>query len=222
MKKKMILKKILVCFLSLVIFLSFAKPVSFGETSGETLKKMGLVIGFADGSLHENRVMKQGELVALISRYIIKNYIKTTYTAIEEKNVIDVFVNKVFNFVINAYYSVKRFLIKSYYVVFNKEIYPGVSRNHYLFNYLVILKTYGYGIKGNFDVNSLLTADDFFRILFDMLDFGESEFKENTLDYVNKTELIDLLHGKKNSSLFKNKGFLKRGEVFAEFLRLLK
>lgn len=222
MKKKMILKKILVCFLSLVIFLNFAKPVSFGETPGETLKKMGLVIGFLDGSLHENRVMKQGELIALISRYIIKNYIKTTYTAIEEKNSVDAFVNKAFNFIINAYYSVKKFLIKSYYVIFNKEIYPGVSKNHYLFNYLVILKTYGYSIKGNFDINSPLTANDFFKILFDMLDFGESEFEENALDYAKKMELIDLLHGKKNSPLFKNKGFLKRGEVFEEFLRLLK
>ncbi len=218
----MILKKILVFFLVLVIFLNFAKPVSFGETPGETLKKMGLVIGFADGSLHENSLMKQGELIALISRYIIKNHIKTTYTAIEEKNSVDAFVNKVFNFVINAYYSAKRFLIKSYYVVFNKEIYPGVPKNHYLFNYLVILKTYGYSIKGNFDVNAPLTAMDFFKILFDMLDFGESEFEENALDYAKKMELIDLLHGKQNAPLFKNKGFLKRGAAFTEFLRLLK
>jgi hypothetical protein len=166
--------------------------------------------------------MKQGELVALVSRYIRFNLIPKEYKFMDEKNGFDRFVNKVYNFLVNAYYNTKEFFIRTYYELTGKEIYPGVKRGHYLFNSIVILRAYGFQLREGIDVNSKLTSEDFFNILYGMLGFNENEFvNSEDVPLTEKYRIIFALHGKKNSLILLKKGYLTRGEVFEEFLRLI-
>jgi hypothetical protein len=166
--------------------------------------------------------MKQGELVALVSRYIRFNLIPKEYKFMDEKNGFDRFVNKVYNFLVNAYYNTKQFFIRSYYELTGKEIYSGVKRGHYLFNSIVILRTYGFQLQEGIDVNAKLTSEDFFNILYGMLGFNENEFvNSEDIPLTEKYRIIFALHGKRNSPILSKKGYLTRGEAFEEFLRLI-
>jgi len=215
-------KKIICILILLVIFIGILPGEVSAKTPGETLKDMGYVIGFADGKIHEERLMKQGELVALVSRYIRFNLIPKEYKFMDEKNGFDRFVNKVYNFFVNAYYNTKQFFIRSYYELTGKEIYPGVKRGHYLFNSIVILRTYGFQLQEGIDVNAKLTSEDFFNILYGMLGFNENEFvNSEDIPLTEKYRIIFALHGKKNSPILLKKGYLTRGEAFEEFLRLI-
>jgi len=215
-------KKIICILILLVIFIGLLPGGVSAKTPGETLKDMGYVIGFADGKLHEERLMKQGELVVLVSRYIRLNLIPKEYKFMDEKNGFDRFVNKVYNFLVNAYYNTKQFFIRSYYELTGKEIYSGVKRGYYLFNSIVILRTYGFQLQEGIDVNANLTAEDFFNILYGMLGFNENEFvNSDDIPLTEKYRIIFALHGKRNSPILSKKGYLTRGEVFEEFLRLI-
>ncbi|BAL81641.1 hypothetical protein [Caldisericum exile] len=221
MKKLLVRKLIVITLFFAVVFVSLPNG-AMAETPGETLKNMGYVIGFADGKLHENLIMKQGELVALVSRFIRATQIPKEYQFMAEQNSFDRFVNKVYNFFVKNYYNVRLFFIRTYYELTNKEIYPGVREGHYLFNSIVILKAYGFTIPESIDINAKLTSEDFFNILYGMLGFNENEF-ENSSDVPlpEKYRIIFSLHGKRNSPLLSKKGYLTRGEVFEEFLRLI-
>jgi hypothetical protein len=215
-------KKIICILILLVIFVGLLPGEVYAETPGETLKDMGYVKGFADGKLHEDYLMKQGELVALVSRYIRFNLIPKEYKFMDEKNGFDRFVNKVYNFLVNAYYNTRQFFIRSYYELTGKEIYSGVKRGHYLFNSIVILRTYGFQLHEGIDVNAKLTSEDFFNILYGMLEFNENEFiNSEDIPLTEKYRIIFALHGKRNSPILSKKGYLTRGEAFEEFLRLI-
>jgi len=215
-------KKIICILILLVIFIGLLPGGVSAKTPGEILKDMGYLKGFADGKLHEDYLMKQGELVALVSRYIRLNLIPKEYKFMDEKNGFDKFVNKVYNFLLNAYYNTKEFFIRTYYELTGKEIYPGVKRGHYLFNSIVILRTYGFQLQEGIDVNAKLTSEDFFNILYEMLGFNENEFiNSEDIPLTEKYRIIFLLHGKRNSPILSKKGYLTRGEVFEEFLRLI-
>jgi len=150
------------------------------------------------------------------------NLIPKEYKFMDEKNGFDRFVNKVYNFLVNAYYNTKEFLIRTYYELTGKEIYPGVKRGHYLFNSIVILRTYGFQLQEGIDVNAKLTSEDFFNILYGMLGFNENEFvNSEDVPLTEKYRIIFALHGKRNSPILSKKGSLKRGEAFEEFLRLI-
>jgi hypothetical protein len=215
-------KKIICILILLVIFVGLLPGGVSAKTPGETLKDMGYVKGFADGKLHEDYLMKQGELVALVSRYIRFNLIPKEYKFMDENNGFDRFVNKVYNFLVNAYYNTKQFFIRSYYEMTGKEIYSDVKRGHYLFNSIVILRTYGFQLQEGIDVSANLTAEDFFNILYGMLGFNENEFvNSEDVPLTEKYRIIFALHGKRNSPILSKKGYLTRGEVFEEFLRLI-
>ena len=215
-------KKIICILILLVIFIGLLPGGVSAKTPGEILKDMGYVKGFADGKLHEDYLMKQGELVALVSRYIGLNFIPKESGFMEEKNNFDRFVNRVYNYLVNAYYKTKRFFIRTYYELTGKEIYPGVKKGHYLFNCMVILRTCGFQLQEGIDVNAKLTSEDFFNILYGMLGFNESEFvNSEDVPLTEKYRIIFALHGKKNSPILLKKGYLTRGEVFEEFLRLI-
>ncbi|MEM3385725.1 MAG: hypothetical protein QXE78_09385 [Nitrososphaeria archaeon] len=220
--KKINFKKVLVFLAVLLLILSLFPEASLGETPGEKLKSMGLVKGFADGKLHEDRLMKQGELLVLIARYIRLNMIPNSFQFMEEKNNFDRTVNKIYNFCVRTYYEARLFLIRTYYELTKREIYPGVAKGHYLFNSLVILRAYKIEIPEGIDINARVSSEDFFNILYKMLGFDENEF-ENSEDIplIEKYRIIFALHGKRNSPLLSKKGYLTRGEVFEEFLRLI-
>jgi hypothetical protein len=140
----------------------------------------------------------------------------------DEKNGFDRFVNKVYSFLVNAYYNTKEFFIRTYYELTGKEIYPGVKRGHYLFNSIVILRTYGFQLQEGINVNAKLTSEDFFNILYGMLGFNENEFiNAKSIPSAEKYRIIFVLHGKRNSPILSKKGYLTRGEAFEEFLRLI-
>ena len=215
-------KKIICILILLVIFIGILPGEVSAKTPGETLKDMGYVIGFADGKIHEERLMKQGELVALVSRYIRFNLIPKEYKFMDETNGFDRFVNKVYNFLVNAYYNTKEFFIRTYCELTGKEIYPGVKRGHYLFNSIVILRTYGFQLQEGIDVNAKLTSEDFFNIIYGMLGFNENEFvNSKDIPLTEKYRIIFALHGKRNSPILSKKGYLTRGEAFEELLRLI-
>jgi hypothetical protein len=215
-------KRIICILILLVIFIGLLPGRVSAKTPGETLKDMGYVVGFADGKIHEERLMKQGELVALVSRYIRFNLIPKEYKFMDEMNGFDRFVNKVYNFLVNDYNNTKQFFIRTYYELTGKEIYPGVKRGHYLFNSIVILRTYGFQLQEGIDVNAKLTSEDFFNILYGMLGFNENEFIDTeSIPSAEKYRIIFALHGKRNSPILSKKGYLTRGEAFEEFLRLI-
>jgi len=215
-------KRIIFILILLVIFIGLLPGGVSAKTPGEILKDMGYVKGFADGKLHEDYLMKQGELVALVSRYIRLNLIPKEYKFMDEKNGFDRFVNKVYNFLVNAYYNTRQFFIRSYYELTGKEIYSGVKRGHYLFNSIVILRTYGFQLQEGIDVNAKLTSEDFFNIIYGMLGFNENEFvNSEDIPLTEKYRIIFALHGKRNSPILSKKGYLTRGEAFEEFLRLI-
>jgi len=214
--------KVITFVLVFVVLFTSANLV-FGETAGETLKGMGLVVGFKDGNLHEEAYMKQGEVVALVGRYIMLNFIPKTYTAVLENNSFDRFVNKAFNFIIKSYYNTKIFFIKLYYTISNKEIYPGVSKSNYLFPQLVMLKAYGFVLPDGIVIDAKVTQEDFYNIVYGMLGFGDGEFKKDSnIPYGEKLRIINSIHGKGKSLISGKNGYLKRSEVFEEFLRLVK
>ncbi|MCW1300749.1 MAG: hypothetical protein OH363_05610, partial [Candidatus Parvarchaeota archaeon] len=140
----------------------------------------------------------------------------------EEKNEFDKLVNRIYSFFVNFYYETRLFFIRTYYELTNKEIYPGVTKSHYLFNSIVILRAYKFDIPAGIDINAKVTAEDFFNILYEMLGFNESEFENSEqVPTTEKYRIIFALHGKRNSPLLSKKGYLTRGEVFEEFLRLI-
>jgi len=155
------MKKFVVCILISLILLNFASPVVLSKTPGEALKNMGYVIGFKDGNLYEEKIMTQGELVAMVARYIEKNFIPRRYTVVSEKNGFDKAINSVYNFLITSFYKVKIFLMKEYYSIFNKEVYPNIGKDSYLFKEAVVLKAYGYKIPDGVDFNAKLTSETF-------------------------------------------------------------
>ena len=183
---------------------------------------MGYVIGFKDGNLYEEKIMTQGELVAMVARYIEKNFIPRRYTVVSEKNGFDKAINNIYNFLITSFYKVKIFLMRGYYVIFNKEIYPNIGRDSYLFKEAVILKAYGYNIPEGVDLNAKLTSEAFFDIFYSMLGFDESEFYLNKVTSSEQLKILNTVHGQFSSNLLNDGGYLKRGEVFSEFLKYLK
>ena len=216
------MKKFVVCILISLILLNFASPVVLSKTPGEALKNMGYVIGFKDGNLYEEKIMTQGELVAMVARYIEKNFIPRRYTVVSEKNGFDKAINNIYNFLITSFYKVKIFLMRGYYVIFNKEIYPNIGRDSYLFKEAVILKAYGYNIPEGVDLNAKLTSEAFFDIFYSMLGFDESEFYLNKVTSSEQLKILNTVHGQFSSNLLNDGGYLKRGEVFSEFLKYLK
>ena len=216
------MKKFVVCILISLILLNFASPVVLSKTPGEALKNMGYVIGFKDGNLYEEKIMTQGELVAMVARYIEKNFIPRRYTVVSEKNGFDKAINNIYNFLITSFYKVKIFLMREYYVIFNKEIYPNIGRDSYLFKEAVILKAYGYNIPDGVDLNAKLTSEAFFDIFYSMLGFDESEFYLNKVTSSEQLKILNTVHGQFSSNLLNDGGYLKRGEVFSEFLKYLK
>ncbi|MGB9856451.1 MAG: hypothetical protein ACPLKS_07955 [Caldisericum exile] len=220
--KKLLTKKIIIIFVLFLIVFGSLTNVALAETPGEKLKSMGYVIGFADGKLHEELFMKQGELIVLVARYIRLNQIPKEYQFMAEQNNFDRFVNRVYNFFISSFYKAKDFFIRSYYKITGKEIYPGVKAGHYLFNSVVVLRTYGFQIPEGIDINARITSEDFFNVLYGMLGLDESEFENGRdIPQIEKYRIIFSIHGKRNSPLLSKKGYLTRGEVFKEFLRLL-
>ena len=218
----MVMKKFMVCFLVCLIFLAAANVSVLSETPGEALKSMGYVVGFKDGNLYEEKIMTQGELIAMVARYIEKNFIPKRYTVVSEKNGFDKVINNIYNFLITSFYKVKIFLMREYYVIFNKEIYPNIGKDSYLFKEAVILKAYGYNIPDGVDLNAKLTSEAFFDIFYSMLGFDESEFYLNKVTSSEQLKILNTVHGQFSSNLLNDGEYLKRGEVFSEFLKYLK
>ena len=216
-----LMKKFVVCILISLTLLNFASPVVLSKTPGEALKNMGYVVGFKDGNLYEEKIMTQGELVAMVARYIEKNFIPRRYTVVSEKNGFDKAINSVYNFLITSFYKVKIFLMKEYYSIFNKEIYPNIGKDSYLFKEAVVLNAYGYNIPDGVDFNAKLTSETFFDICYSMLGFDEGEFYVNGIIPSEQMRILNTVHGQSGSSLLNNGEYLKRSEVFSEFLKYL-
>jgi hypothetical protein len=221
--KKINLKEVMCAFVLVVVFFEILPNVAFAKTPGETLKDMGYVIGFADGKLHEERVMNQGELVALVVRYIEKNLIPKKFSFLTEKNDFDRFVNRGYNFFKISYYKLRYFSIKAYYEISSKDIYPGVDRSHYLFSQIVLLKAYGFRLPDGIDVDAKLTGAQFFNIIYGMLGIDETEFILNgELPQSEKMLVLSVVHGKRGSSLsHQSDSYITRNKAFEEFLRLI-
>jgi len=221
--KNFSVKKIICTFILAIMFFELLPNVAFAKTPGETLKDMGYVIGFADGKIHEERVMNQGELVALVVRYIEKNLIPKKFSFLTEKNAFDRFVNRVYNFFKISYYKLRYFSIKAYYEISSKDIYPGVDRSHYLFSQIVLLKAYGFRLPDGIDVDAKLTGAQFFNIIYGMLGIDETEFILNgELPQSEKMLVLSVVHGKRGSSLsHQSDSYITRNKAFEEFLHLI-
>ncbi|MBP9019150.1 MAG: hypothetical protein KBG04_04955, partial [Bacteroidales bacterium] len=155
-------------------------------------------------------------------RYIEKNFIPRRYTVVSEKNGFDKAINSVYNFLITSFYKVKIFLMNEYYYIFNKEIYPKIGKDSYLFKEAVVLKAYGYNIPDGVDFNAKLTSETFFDICYSMLGFDESEFYVKDITPSEQMRILNTVHGQSGSGLLNNGEYLKRSEVFSEFLKYLK
>ncbi|MGB9694694.1 MAG: hypothetical protein ACPLZB_01730 [Caldisericaceae bacterium] len=220
------MKKTLIVFLIISIFATIIpthRAIASGQDSGLQLKNMGLLKGYADGSLKEDKLITNGEYLVLIARLARKVRTSEVNDLVTPKNGFDKFVNSVYR----KYSSLKERIIDGYYnflaLLPNYEAIPGVGKSQWFFKSALYLKKIGFNFASDFDINAKATQIDMYNWLFEALGYGDASSAVQASGSINDLEKLQIVmveHGLSYEN-FHPADHIKRGEVFNIILNIL-
>ncbi len=217
------MKKIVLILLC-VAFVFAAFPVrTLGENNtqaqdyGAYLKSAGIVSGYPDGSLRENRYITQAEYVVLLARMLKKIKVVKRGNLVKQVNFFDRLINKTYH----AYLILKNKLTDFYY---NKIIYYipyyrrklKANKNEWFVPYAVYLKRNGFSLPPDFKPNSVLSTENAVKWLLSVLSLDETSERVVFDQGINEDDLVYVLsceHGIPVDRVVLAKP-VKRGEAF--------
>jgi hypothetical protein len=220
------MKKILSLVLVISVFtliLPNCFTLAINDNAGVTLKSMGILKGYTDGTLKEDKFITQGEYLALLSRIVRKVGTSQISNLVSPKNKLDIFINNAYR----KYVLVKNKIIDIYYSVLQVlpgyEVIPGVSKESWFFKDALYLKRIGFQFKEGFDLNQKANEADIYGWFLEALGGGDNSSSIQEGDSLTETQRMQILmveHGLPYNDFSPNK-FMKRAEVFDLVLNVL-
>jgi hypothetical protein len=184
---------------------------------------MGLLKGFADGTLREEKLITNGECLTLIARLVNKVETSDVSDLVTPKNKFDDFINSIHR----SYVSLKNKTIDGYYNLLallpNYEAIPGVTKSHWFYKNALYLKKIGFKFSDNFDINAKATEADVYSWLFEALGYGDSTSAVqggDSLTEAQKLQILMIEHGLPYED-FSPQSYVKRARVFDLALDIL-
>jgi hypothetical protein len=200
-----------------------SKIVDF-QNPGEQLKAMGIVKGYKAYGLEEDKIITEGELLALLSRTLGKSEISLDHKIVSETNWFDRFVNHMYD----AYTDIKSKIVEYYYnflsVFPNYQPLPGVKKDSWFFKDALYLKIRGYKFPDNFSLYKEINERELYSMLLDTLSLGDNN--ENisvptSISSDDKLKILLVMHGLLPDNFQTNKS-VTRGETFNIILNIVK
>lgn len=220
--KKMIFAVLLISFLFVLAKPSFAS--TWSEDAGAELKSMGLLKGFADGTLKEDKLITQGEYLALLSRVSKKLSSTDQRNLVTPTNRFDRFVNNAYR----KYVIIKTKLVNGYYQMLsylpNYEVIPGIKKDHWFFKDAIYLKRIGFEFPEDFSPDKRASKDQIYQWLFSVLGYGGVDIAVQGSDLINSVQKMEILLVEHELLFeeFSPNASIKRAEVFDIVLDVLK
>lgn len=219
---------ILVMFLNILILAptvissSSAKLVEF-QNAGEQLKAIGIVKGYKEYGLDENRDISEGELLAILSRTLRRNEITVQPNIVTERNWLDRSINDIYA----AFMAIKSKATEYYYkflsVFPNYQPAPGVTKDSWFFNDALYLRIRGYGFPQNFEINRVINERELYSLALDVLSLGENNegfYTTSSIGADDKLKISLAIHGLLPENLEVN-NIVTRGEAFNIMLNII-
>jgi hypothetical protein len=217
--KKIVVILVCIIFAFTLLPLTASTAANGNEVSdyGAYLKSVGVVQGYPDGSLKENKYITQAEYLVLLAKMLKKTKVVKRGNLVKQVNFFDRLVNKAYH----AYLILKNKFADFYY---NKIIYyiPYYRRKlkadkyGWFVPYAIYLKRNGFSIPQDFKPDSVISAENAVRWLLSVLSLDENAEKIVSAPGIDDSYIIYALsceHGIPigNTPLAKP---VKRGEAF--------
>ncbi len=166
---------------------------------GAYLKSIGIVQGFPDGSLRENKYITQAEYIALLANMLKKEKVVRRANLVKPLNFFDKLVNKAYH----AYLILKDKLLDFYYakVIYYIPYYRqkyGADKNKWFFPYAMYLKRNGFNIPEEFRPNGVLNTENAVKWLLDALSLdakNELVVSGKDITQANLVHVLSYEHG---------------------------
>ncbi len=216
--KKLVAVLLCILFASAVLPLkTYAANNDQPRDYGAYLRSLGIVEGYPDGSLREDKYITQAEYVVLLAKMLKKIKVVKRGNLVKQVNIFDRFINKAYH----AYLILKNKLMDFYY---NKVIYyiPYYRRKlkadkySWFVPYALYLKRNGFSLPQDFKPDSVLSMENAVQWLLGALSL-DGTYERIVFDQgISNTDLVYVLsceHGLPvgNTVLAKP---VKRGEAF--------
>ena len=199
-----------------------AKIIEF-QDAGEQLKAMGIVKGYKTYGLEEDKIITEGELLALLSRTLGKSEISLDHKIVSETNWFDRFVNHMYD----AYTDIKSKIVEYYYkflsIFPDYQPLPGVKKDSWFFKDALYLKIRGYKFPDDFSLYKEINERELYSMLLDTLSLGDNNEDisvPTSISSDDKLKILLAMHGLLPDNFQTNKP-VKRGEVFNVILNLI-
>jgi len=199
-----------------------AKIIEFKD-AGEQLKAMGIVKGYKAYGLEEDKIITEGELLALLSRTLGKSEISLDHKIVSETNWFDRFVNNMYD----AYTDLKSKIVEYYYkflsIFPNYQPLPGVKKDSWFFKDALYLKIRGYKFPDNFSLYKEINERELYSMLLDTLSLGDNNEDisvPTSISSDDKLKILLVTHGLLPDNFQTNKS-ATRGETFNIILNVI-
>ena len=227
------MKKIIVIVLavSIIAGIGFCGRVFFASAqqndAGAYLKSLGIVYGYKNGALYENKYITQAEYLSLLARLLRKTKKVHRENLVKQVNYFDYLINKAYH----AYLILYNKILTVYYEKFSKFVlilrhkYTEGSSNAWYFSDLMYLKRNGFNVPQNFRPDAVISTGSAIKWLLGVFGLGESkEFivKDGGITSDDVVQILSVEHNFNFMTVSDLAKPVKRGEAFsliAYFLR---
>jgi hypothetical protein len=199
-----------------------AKIIEFKD-AGEQLKAMGIVKGYKAYGLEEDKIITEGELLALLSRTLGKSEISSDHKIVSEINWFDRFVNNIYNVFIIIKFKIVEYYYKFLSMFPNYQVLPGVKKDSWFFKDALYLKIRGYKFPDNFSLYKEINERELYSMLLDTLSLGDNNEDisvPTSISSDDKLKILLAMHGLLSDNFQTNKS-VTRGETFNIILNVI-
>ncbi len=227
------MKKIIVIVLavSIIVGIGFCGSAFSASAqqndAGAYLKSLGIVYGYSNGALYENKYITQAEYISLLARLLRKTKRVHRGNLVKQVNYFDYLINKAYH----AYLILYNKILTVYYEKFSKFVlilrhrYTNSSSNAWYFSDLMYLKRNGFDVPQNFHPDAVISTGNAIKWLLDVFGLGENkEFvvKDSGITSDDVVQILSVEHNFDFMTVSDLAKPVKRGEAFelvAYFLR---
>ena len=227
------MKKIIVVALiiSVVMGIGFYRCAFSANTqqndAGAYLKSLGIVYGYSNGALYENKYITQAEYVSLLARLLRKTKKVHRENLVKQTNYFDYLINKAYH----AYLILYNKVLTVYYEKFSKFVlilrhkYTNGSSNAWYFSDLMYLKRNGFDVPKDFRPDAVISTGNAIKWLLGAFGLGETKEFIVRDSGITSDDVVQILSVEHNFDFMDVSGLakpVKRGEAFnliAYFLR---
>ncbi len=197
------------------------------DDAGAYLKSLGIVYGYKNGALYENKYITQAEYVSLLARLLRKTKKVHRGNLVKQVNYFDYLINKAYH----AYLILYNKILTVYYEKFSKFVlilrhkYTSGSSSAWYFSDLMYLKRNGFNVPQNFHPDAVISTGNAIKWLLGAFGLGESkEFivKDSGITSDDVVQILSVEHNFNFMTVSDLAKPVKRGEAFnliAYFLR---